>query len=382
MPGKRTIGVFCLHDLRAFSSIPYYLVGALKRRADVDVVMLSAGSPYRPSLLKRLAKRATRSLTRTEYLWEKEPARCRHISRQLDASVNRQPVDAVLLFGSEGCAYSTNATPLYCYADSIFGSRIDLYPDQRRATMSRASVREGVLVQQRGLDRLRKLFLSSQWALDRALATFPYVRAVQKCEVVSIGANLPIVPDPEPEPAARDGPVHFLWVGRYWERKNGEFAMDVVGRLRDLGVDAVLDVVGPVRPARSFPWVRLHGELSYEEPDQFRALGELFREAHALLLPSSGETTPLVISEAFAFSRPAVTTRVGGIPEMVQDGQTGLLLPLDSPDAWAGPLREAIQSGKLRAMAPACRKRFETTLNWETVCDRMVRAMGQLAAVA
>src|SRR5437762_12502528 len=111
MPGKGTIGVFCLHDLRAFSAIPYYLVGALKRRADIDVVMLSTGSRYRPSFLKRVAKRATRSLTGSEYLWEKEPARCRHISRQIDESVKEQPVDAVLLFGSEGCAYSPTTTP-------------------------------------------------------------------------------------------------------------------------------------------------------------------------------------------------------------------------------------------------------------------------------
>jgi glycosyltransferase involved in cell wall biosynthesis len=53
------------------------------------------------------------------------------------------------------------------------------------------------------------------------------------------------------------------------------------------------------------------------------------------VLPSYREAQGLVILEAMALSRPVVATRVGGIPEMIEDGVSGLLVPPHDPGALA-----------------------------------------------
>jgi glycosyltransferase involved in cell wall biosynthesis len=368
------LGVFCLHDLRGFSSIPHYLVETFRRLPGVEVVLLSPGEAYRPAFAKRVWQRVKRTCTGRIYLWEKEPARCRHASRCLDEAVRRQPVDAVLLFGSENCAFSDTATPLFCYADSIFGTRIDLYPDQQSTSLSAASVAEGVQVQQRGLDRLSRLFISSRWAWRQGVARFGYRVAEEKIEAIGIGANF-LTPPTEAAAPAGAAEASFLWVGRFWQRKGGDFALDVIAELRRRGVPAVLDVVGPVEPMRARPGARFHGLLQYEDPANFTTLQRLYGAAHALLLPSSGDTTPLAISEAFAFGRAVVATPVGGIPEMVTDGQTGFLLRRDAPEKWAGRIMEGLESGLFQAMGSFCRMQFETKFNWPRICKVMLTRM-------
>jgi glycosyltransferase involved in cell wall biosynthesis len=369
------LGLYCPHELRGFSGIPYNVLRTMRTRPDVEVIHFAQGEPYRPSPFKRAGKRVARMMFGRTYLWEKEPARCRFQSTWIDALAEEHRVDALFVFGSENCAYCRTNVPLFCYCDSLFGTRIDLYPDQRLSVLSTASLREGKLVQQLALDRLTRLFPSSHWAVERAIDRFGYDLPSEKVDVVGIGANFPSAPAATDTAAVRRDEPHFLWVGSYWERKGGEFAIDVVGRLRELGLAARLDVVGPVGSSRQLPWVRFHGRLSYEDAEQFRLLEQRYAEATALLLPTSGDTTPLVISESFAFGCPAVTTSVGAIPEMVNDGATGLLLPLGDPAAWARRIESGLRSGQLWGMRAACRKQFETRLNWPTVCERMVSQM-------
>lgn len=312
------IGLFTFSGLRSFSNIPYFIFQTLQKTEGVEAVLLSHERPYRRSLAKRVVKLLERLATGRRYMWEKNIGLCRHISAELDAAVARDPVDAILMFGAEGGAFANATIPLFCYTDSIFGARIGLYEDQPWTGLSRSSIREGVRMQQLALDRLDKLFVSSSWAIEQAGSRFGYKGIHEKCEVVSIGANLPSAPSTEDGRSA--GPteiVPFVWLGSYWRRKGGEFAVEVIGRLRESGTNAILHVVGPVQPSRSDSWIRPHGRLSYDIPEEFERLKAIYRESRALLLPTRGDTTPLVISEAFAFGRPAITTRMGGIPEMV-----------------------------------------------------------------
>jgi glycosyltransferase involved in cell wall biosynthesis len=241
--------------------------------------------------------------------------------------------------------------------------------------VSRASVREGRLVQQHGLDRLRRLFVSSRWAVEKAVSRFGYQFPESKIEVVRIGANLPCLPTISAEAPPASAPLWLTWVGNFWERKGGDFAVAVVAALRESGLDASLDVVGAVEPRCSEPWLRLHGPLSYEDSQQFEALRRIYDRSAALILPSEGDTTPLAICEAFAFGRPVIASPVGAIPEMVSEHRTGLLLEKSSPRIWADKTAEVLHSGLLWEMRAVCRKSYEADLNWEQVCRRMLVAM-------
>jgi glycosyltransferase involved in cell wall biosynthesis len=73
-----------------------------------------------------------------------------------------------------------------------------------------------------------------------------------------------------------------------------------------------------------------------------------FREADVVVLPSRSEGFGRVLVEAACLGKPVVASRVGGIPEVVVDGETGLLVPPEDPRALAGALIRLLTSPKLR----------------------------------
>ena len=86
--------------------------------------------------------------------------------------------------------------------------------------------------------------------------------------------------------------------------------------------------------------------------------------------------------DAMCFSRPIVATAAGGIPEAVEDGLTGRVVPVKAPEALAAALVEVLSDPRRqRAMGEAGRRRFEERFT----ADRMVEDVlkhGQLAVVA
>lgn len=337
--------------LDGFSGIPRHLIGALRERAEVTEWRLPE---HRPTFAKRLIARTSRG----QYLWEKDPARCRFLSHAIDERAGKGDVDAVLLFGSEACAFCTTDVPLFGFGDSIFGSRVGLYADQQ--DISPRSLREGVNVQQRALDKLQAFFSTSRWAIERAAGTFGYAIPAGKIVVTGIGANLPHVDAPPPLPA---GPPRLLWVGVDWERKGGDLAVAAVDALRARGIDARLDVVGPVRVPASAGWLTVHGRLDGAP------LGDAYASASALLLPTRADLTPIVIAEAAMYGRPAFAAPAGGIPEMIAGG--GVSIDSNDPEVWAAEIARA----PLEELGTGARQAYEQRLNWRTIAALMVERM-------
>jgi glycosyltransferase involved in cell wall biosynthesis len=109
---------------------------------------------------------------------------------------------------------------------------------------------------------------------------------------------------------------------------------------------------------------RLSGELGLDEHVRF--LGEvadipaLLAQASMLVLPSLIEGIPLTVLEAMARGLPIVATRVGGTPEVVVEGQTGLLVPPRSPAELATAMLRLLRDPALCArMGKLGRERVE-----------------------
>jgi glycosyltransferase involved in cell wall biosynthesis len=106
------------------------------------------------------------------------------------------------------------------------------------------------------------------------------------------------------------------------------------------------------------------------------------------VLPSYREAQGLSILEAMALSRPVVASAVGGIPEMIDDGRTGLLVPPRDPDALAAAisrlLRDPIEAGRIgRAGHDLVHERFcveQMVRAVETIYDESVAEERRLAA--
>jgi glycosyltransferase involved in cell wall biosynthesis len=104
--------------------------------------------------------------------------------------------------------------------------------------------------------------------------------------------------------------------------------------------------------------VRFHGFL-----DDFR---ERIAELDVFVLPTRGDNLPVAILEAMANALPVVATSVGGVPELVVDGETGLLVSPDDPDGLAVALDRVAADRDLRvafgqAAARRVLRHFETS---------------------
>jgi glycosyltransferase involved in cell wall biosynthesis len=183
---------------------------------------------------------------------------------------------------------------------------------------------------------------------------------------------LPELPSREEARAALalDGPA-FGYAGRLTRQKALGVALEAVAALPA----ATLLVLGE-GPERE----RLADRARQLDVDgRVRFLGggtrddvlRLFRAADAAVLSSDWENLPHTVVEALAVGTPVIATAVGGVPEVVHDGENGLLVPPASPEALSAALRRLIEDAGLRARLAAAAAPSVAHLSEEQVFERI-----------
>ena len=141
------------------------------------------------------------------------------------------------------------------------------------------------------------------------------------------------------------------WIGRMTAVKRTDDVLIAFKRLRVSGVDAVLCMVGD-GPERLQLEQRAH-ELGVARDTVFLGYQEdvapFYAAFDVLVLPSGNEGTPVTVIEALAAERPVVATRVGGVPDVVRDGEDGFLVEAGATDDLADRLGRLARDPALRA---------------------------------
>jgi glycosyltransferase involved in cell wall biosynthesis len=167
----------------------------------------------------------------------------------------------------------------------------------------------------------------------------------KKIVVVRCGVDrsyLEATPTPVP-----DTP-QLVCVGRLCEQKGQLLLVEAVSRLHQIGehVELVLVGDGEMRGEVDAA-IADHGLGSIVEVTGW-APGDVVRDhllkSRALVLPSFAEGLPVVIMEALALGRPALTTYIAGIPELVEPGVSGWLVPAGSVDALVSKMVEILHA--------------------------------------
>jgi glycosyltransferase involved in cell wall biosynthesis len=140
------------------------------------------------------------------------------------------------------------------------------------------------------------------------------------------------------------------WIGRMTGVKRTDDVLVAFKHLRDGGVDACLCLVGD-GPDRRQLEQRAH-ELGVVRDTLFLGYQEdvapFYAAFDALVLPSGNEGTPVSAIEALAAGRPVVATRVGGVPDVVRDGEDGFLVEAGATDELADRLARLARDPELR----------------------------------
>jgi len=171
--------------------------------------------------------------------------------------------------------------------------------------------------------------------------------------------------------AARDGGVTFISVGRLAKIKNHKTMIRAFHATGERHSRLLLVGDGPERAALE----ALARELGMERRVEFLGfrhdVAELLAASDAFVISSDHEGVSIAVLEAMRAGLPVVGTRVGGMPETVRDGLTGLLVPAGDAGAMARALRSLIESPDLRAQLGSEGRRYlEAEFSIETMVFR------------
>ena len=169
-------------------------------------------------------------------------------------------------------------------------------------------------------------------------------------------------------------PLRLLFVGGDFARKGGH---DVLAAFQNgLSRDCELDIVtrDPGAASAAMDGVRVHQGLTANcEP-----LRDLYAQADLFVFPTLADCLPLAVMEAMAAGLPIITTNVGALPEEVEDGLNGIIVPPADPDSLVAAIRTLrADPGRRRTMSRVSRKmaeeKFAARRNYGRVIDLMKR---------
>jgi glycosyltransferase involved in cell wall biosynthesis len=172
-----------------------------------------------------------------------------------------------------------------------------------------------------------------------------------------------------------DDEVLILTVGNLRERKGHAVLIDALGRVQrnGCGVAFRLAIAGGGRERENLE--RQAAELGIA--DRVQLLGhrddvpDLQAAADVYAMPSYWEGMPLAVLEAMLAGKAIVASRVGGIPEVIRDGETGLLVPAGDAPALAQSLRRLLDDERLRSrLGAAARARGDAEFHVRVMADR------------
>ena len=172
--------------------------------------------------------------------------------------------------------------------------------------------------------------------------------------------------------------------------KGQETAIEAIARLKQRGIDVTCWLAGTERDGEGHYTQRLRSLIvNSGVQDRVQLLGQrsdapdLLRAADLFLLPSTHEGLPLSILEAQTTRVPVLAAPTPGVPEVVQDGQTGFLIAANDAEGYARRMEQLLANPNLyAAMTDAAFRRTTLEYNWSALCGRMATLYRELNETA
>jgi glycosyltransferase involved in cell wall biosynthesis len=352
------------------------LSGALARLDGVEVHVVATR--------RDLDAPVARDRDGVRHRWLPEPRRFGNVTRYarvrrtLRAALADLAPDVVHAHGTGHYALAALDAPL----PSIVTVHGILWKEARLHSGLAARVRERAItgMEREVLRRARHVFVIARY-VGEAIA--PWTRA----ELHPV-AN-PVAADLFDRPAGEAG-LDVVCVATIRRRKGQRFLVEAFARVRGDHPAARLHLVGPVVEPDYAESVRdavrahglddavtLHGGVSDAE------LRERLASCAVFALPSLEESSPVSIAEAMTLGKPVVATRVGGVPDLVEDGATGRVVPAGDPGALAAALGEILADpGTRRRMGERARERARREFHPDAAARRAVEVYRRILSSA
>ena len=248
--------------------------------------------------------------------------------------IRRHGADVVWVRGSKGIAYGALGAWL---------SRRPLVWDVGYELPSRGTVR---WLHRLGLWAAKHVVFQYAAAPDEIFGPGLAARYRHKCQTIIPGIDLSALEPVRAERMVREGcvvdPFVILQVGTICDRKNQRVLVDAIKKVKEAEPEHSVEVwfAGGI-------FEEGYAEALQEETNTKGLAGavsflgwradvhDLMAAADLLAMPSRDEGVPNTVQEAMAIGLPVAVSSVGGMPEIVSDGDTGWIMSIDNPEDWA-----------------------------------------------
>jgi glycosyltransferase involved in cell wall biosynthesis len=200
-----------------------------------------------------------------------------------------------------------------------------------------------------------------------AISQYNRERIVEECGeecrdkviVIHCGVDMDVFqPIESAVPLQGPGGLDILCVGTLHEVKGQEYLIEACRLLQERGIQITCHLIGdgPGRAAlvRQSRAAQLDGRVHFHGLRTRQEIAQWFRQAAIVVAPSvptsdgRREGIPVVLMEAMASGAPVIASRISGIPELVEDGRHGLLVPPRDARALADAIQQLCEDPELR----------------------------------
>lgn len=286
-------------------------------------------------------------------------------------------IDVALQFGATFHARLPAGVPLFLYCDgNIALSNVGAEGGASDAAeLSDAEIAKIKAREARIYSEAEHIFCFSHTLAESFVDHFDI--PMSRVSTVYAGSNFDsadIVPD---IPRRRRSPPNILFVGRDFHRKGGDILLDAFRLVREHVPDARLTIIGPRDAPVPAEGVDFLGFLSRDDPEQALQLHDSFQSATVFCMPTRFEGLSIAFLEAMLFALPCVSASTQWArPEMIVEGETGLTVPMDDPEALASALRSLLMDRKCaEEFGRKGRNRALDFFTWPTVVAKMEARM-------
>jgi glycosyltransferase involved in cell wall biosynthesis len=324
----------------------------------------------------RWAYKVTGRATQRFYHWDREPEFLAELKRQIEDRCQSERIDILFAPSSLPLTLVETRARTAFSTDQMFPSLFEGYVRPPTARYRDLGMRQERLA----LARADLVVLPSRWAVDTAVTACGADR--NRLRQIPWGANLAREPSNEAvvrmiDARTRRRSCNLVFIGREWHRKGGDLVVATVRHLRERGLAPALTIIGAEPPEPLPPGTNVIPFLDKSTAEGAGTFDEVMAAADLLFVPSRAEAYGQVFCEAAAFGLPVVSSRVGGIPSIVEDGVTGRLchLPATASSIAAVIAELVADRDTLAAMGAAARRRYVSDLNWRVFGERLASAL-------
>jgi glycosyltransferase involved in cell wall biosynthesis len=210
---------------------------------------------------------------------------------------------------------------------------------------------------------------SSQYLTQQAMTNWPEIQ--QKLTVIPFGVEIPETISPLPPL-----PVQIAYAKWHRTVYGPDILLQAMQLLKERGVPIHLNMTGSgemtdelqamIQSLRLSDMVSMVGKLAPKEIPAF------LRKHHLMVMPSRMESFGVSALEAAAVGRAVIASDVGGIPEVVQQNKTGILVPPENPEALADAIQRLAENPtEMERMGKAGYEMVKAQYNWQRSLDIM-----------